>query len=91
MALIWFIWKMLLAQSPCYYRHLKADTSIIYVRQLILRAMFSTRKWPVYWGWNLRSLEDAIANIAKKHDASSWKITSMRIDNNSTATAVLYK
>ncbi len=36
-------------------------------------------------------LEDAIANIAKKHDASSWKITSMRIDNNSTATAVLYK
>ena len=36
-------------------------------------------------------LEDAIANISKKHDASSWKITSMRIDNNSTATAVLYK
>ncbi|EFM0109969.1 TPA: DUF1471 domain-containing protein, partial [Escherichia coli] len=23
--------------------------------------------------------------------ASSWKVTSMRIDNNSTATAVLYK
>ncbi|EFN7882998.1 DUF1471 domain-containing protein [Escherichia coli] len=36
-------------------------------------------------------LEDAIADIARKHDASSWKITSMRIDNNSTATAVLYK
>ncbi|EJQ4641838.1 DUF1471 domain-containing protein, partial [Escherichia coli] len=24
-------------------------------------------------------------------NASSWKVTSMRIDNNSTATAVLYK
>ncbi|EIQ0160776.1 TPA: DUF1471 domain-containing protein, partial [Escherichia coli] len=26
-----------------------------------------------------------------KYNASSWKVTSMRIDNNSTATAVLYK
>ncbi|EOL9915667.1 DUF1471 domain-containing protein, partial [Escherichia coli] len=25
------------------------------------------------------------------YNASSWKVTSMRIDNNSTATAVLYK
>ncbi|EQO05097.1 hypothetical protein G701_00341, partial [Escherichia coli HVH 25 (4-5851939)] len=36
-------------------------------------------------------LEDAIADIARKYNASSWKVTSMRIDNNSTATAVLYK
>ena len=36
-------------------------------------------------------LEDAIADIARKLNASSWKITSMRIDDNSTATAVLYK
>ena len=35
-------------------------------------------------------LED-IADIARKYNASSWKVTSMRIDNNSTATAVLYK
>ena len=34
-----------------------ADTSIIYVRQLTLRVMFSIRRWPVYWGWNLRSSE----------------------------------
>ncbi|HAW0773600.1 TPA: DUF1471 domain-containing protein, partial [Escherichia coli] len=30
-------------------------------------------------------------DIARKYNASSWKVTSMRIDNNSTATAVLYK
>ncbi|HFU4283954.1 TPA: reactive chlorine resistance periplasmic protein RclB [Escherichia coli] len=36
-------------------------------------------------------LEDAIADMARKYNASSWKVTSMRIDNNSTATAVLYK
>ncbi|HCO0634346.1 TPA: DUF1471 domain-containing protein, partial [Escherichia coli] len=36
-------------------------------------------------------LEDTIADIARKYNASSWKVTSMRIDNNSTATAVLYK
>lgn len=36
-------------------------------------------------------LEDAIADIARKYNASSWEVTSMRIDNNSTATAVLYK
>ena len=35
-------------------------------------------------------LEDAIADMARKYNAS-WKVTSMRIDNNSTATAVLYK
>ncbi|EHK1283279.1 DUF1471 domain-containing protein [Escherichia coli] len=33
-------------------------------------------------------LEDTIADIARKYNASSWKVTSMRIDNNSTATAV---
>ena len=49
--------RMLLALSLCCYRHLKADTSIIYVRQLTLRVMFSIRRWPVYWGWNLRSSE----------------------------------
>ncbi|EGZ0627644.1 DUF1471 domain-containing protein [Escherichia coli] len=31
-------------------------------------------------------LEDTIADIARKYNASSWKVTSMRIDNNSTAT-----
>ena len=36
-------------------------------------------------------LEDSIADMARKYNASSWKVTSMRIDNNSTATAVLYK
>ncbi|HFP9857728.1 TPA: reactive chlorine resistance periplasmic protein RclB [Escherichia coli] len=36
-------------------------------------------------------LENAIADMARKYNASSWKVTSMRIDNNSTATAVLYK
>ena len=36
-------------------------------------------------------LENAIADMARKNNASSWKVTSMRIDNNSTATAVLYK
>ncbi|HFU9912676.1 TPA: reactive chlorine resistance periplasmic protein RclB [Escherichia coli] len=30
-------------------------------------------------------LEDAIADMARKYNASSWKVTSMRIDNNSTA------
>ncbi|HAL5940633.1 TPA: DUF1471 domain-containing protein [Escherichia coli] len=36
-------------------------------------------------------LEEAIAKIANKNNASSWEITSMRFDDNSTATAVLYK
>ena len=27
------------------------------VRQLTLRVMFSIRRWPVYWGWSLRSSE----------------------------------
>ncbi|MFR4485980.1 MAG: YdgH/BhsA/McbA-like domain containing protein [Escherichia coli] len=37
------------------------------------------------------SFENAIADMARKSNASSWKVTSMRIDNNLTATAVLYK
>ncbi|ELE6251252.1 DUF1471 domain-containing protein [Salmonella enterica] len=36
-------------------------------------------------------LEDAIARLAKRKHASSWKITSMRIDNTGYATAILYK
>lgn len=36
-------------------------------------------------------LEDAIADIARKYNALFWKVTLMRIDNNLTATAVLYK
>ncbi|WP_248791932.1 reactive chlorine resistance periplasmic protein RclB [Escherichia coli] len=28
-------------------------------------------------------LENAIADMARKYNASSWKVTSMRIDNNS--------
>ncbi|EAA7088669.1 DUF1471 domain-containing protein [Salmonella enterica subsp. enterica serovar Koketime] len=36
-------------------------------------------------------LEDAIARLAKSKQASSWKITSMRIDNTGYATAILYK
>ncbi|WP_249820696.1 YdgH/BhsA/McbA-like domain containing protein, partial [Escherichia coli] len=55
----------------------------------------STSKTPSYTksvSWHhYPVLEDAIADIARKYNASSWKVTSMRIDNNSTATAVLYK
>ncbi|HDI5774621.1 TPA: DUF1471 domain-containing protein, partial [Salmonella enterica subsp. enterica serovar Paratyphi C] len=36
-------------------------------------------------------LEDAIARLAQSKQASSWKITSMRIDNTGYATAILYK
>ncbi|EAT5890681.1 DUF1471 domain-containing protein [Salmonella enterica] len=36
-------------------------------------------------------LEDAIARLAQNKQASSWKITSMRIDNTGYATAILYK
>ncbi|EAA9689551.1 DUF1471 domain-containing protein [Salmonella enterica] len=36
-------------------------------------------------------LEDAIARLAKSKHASSWKITSMCIDNTGYATAILYK
>ncbi|EAQ4581481.1 DUF1471 domain-containing protein [Salmonella enterica subsp. enterica serovar Poona] len=36
-------------------------------------------------------LEDAIARLAKSKNASSWKITSMRIGNTGYATAILYK
>ncbi|ELY4905871.1 DUF1471 domain-containing protein [Salmonella enterica] len=35
-------------------------------------------------------LEDA-ARLAQSKQASSWKITSMRIDNTGYATAILYK
>ncbi|EAA7352264.1 DUF1471 domain-containing protein [Salmonella enterica subsp. enterica] len=35
--------------------------------------------------------EDAIARLAQSKQASSWKITSMRIDNTGYATAILYK
>ncbi len=51
---------MLLALSLCCYRHLKADTSIIYVRQLTLRVMFSIRRWPVYWGWSLPQFRNSL-------------------------------
>lgn len=37
------------------------------------------------------AIEGAIAKLAQENQASSWKITSMRIDNNAYATAVLYK
>ncbi|EIL8547468.1 DUF1471 domain-containing protein [Salmonella enterica] len=36
-------------------------------------------------------LKDAIARLAQSKQASSWKITSMRIDNTGYATAILYK
>ncbi|AGR57722.1 DUF1471 domain-containing protein [Salmonella bongori] len=36
-------------------------------------------------------LENAIAQLAQSKQASSWKITSMRIDNTGYATAILYK
>ncbi|ECQ0385206.1 DUF1471 domain-containing protein [Salmonella enterica subsp. enterica serovar Infantis] len=36
-------------------------------------------------------LEDSIARLAQSKQASSWKITSMRIDNTGYATAILYK
>lgn len=36
-------------------------------------------------------LEDTIARLAQSKQASSWKITSMRIDNTGYATAILYK
>ncbi|EAV8890755.1 DUF1471 domain-containing protein [Salmonella enterica subsp. enterica serovar Typhimurium] len=39
----------------------------------------------------LSMLEDAIARLAQSKQASSWKITSMRIDNTGYATAILYK
>ncbi|EOG4767228.1 DUF1471 domain-containing protein [Salmonella enterica subsp. enterica serovar Newport] len=37
------------------------------------------------------TLEMRIAKLAKYKQASDWKITSMQIDNNSFATALLYK
>ncbi|MBA7802481.1 DUF1471 domain-containing protein [Citrobacter freundii] len=36
-------------------------------------------------------VEDEIAKLAQEKQASSWKITSMRIDSSSHATAILYK
>ena len=36
-------------------------------------------------------IEEAIAKLAQEKQASSWKITSMRIDSNTYATAILYK
>ncbi len=36
-------------------------------------------------------LENAIADMARKYNASAWQVTSMRIENNSIATAVFYK
>lgn len=39
----------------------------------------------------LSMLEDAITRLAQSKQASSWKITSMRIDNTGYATAILYK
>ncbi|WP_000916987.1 reactive chlorine resistance periplasmic protein RclB [Escherichia coli] len=36
-------------------------------------------------------VEDTIAKLAREKNATSWKITSMRIDGNTHATAILYK
>lgn len=36
-------------------------------------------------------VEDAIAKLAQEKKATSWKITSMRIDSSIHATAILYK
>lgn len=36
-------------------------------------------------------LEDSIMKIANEKNATAWEITSMRIDSNSYATAILYK
>ncbi|POT28066.1 hypothetical protein C3433_02885 [Citrobacter freundii] len=36
-------------------------------------------------------IEDAIAKLAQEKNATSWKITSMRIDSSTHATAILYK
>ncbi|MDA8514452.1 MULTISPECIES: reactive chlorine resistance periplasmic protein RclB [unclassified Citrobacter] len=36
-------------------------------------------------------VEAAIAKLAQEKQASSWKITSMRIDSSTYATAILYK
>ncbi|MCX9063413.1 DUF1471 domain-containing protein [Citrobacter portucalensis] len=36
-------------------------------------------------------VEDAIAKLAQEKNATSWKITSMRIDSSTHATAILYK
>ncbi|WP_342344233.1 reactive chlorine resistance periplasmic protein RclB [Citrobacter sp. FP75] len=36
-------------------------------------------------------VEDAIAKLAQEKQASSWKITSMRMDGSTHATAILYK
>ncbi len=37
------------------------------------------------------AVEDAIAKLAQEKNATSWKITSMRIDSSTHATALLYK
>ena len=36
-------------------------------------------------------IEEALAKLAQEKQASSWKITSMRIDSSTYATAILYK
>lgn len=36
-------------------------------------------------------VEDAIVKLAQEKQASSWKITSMRMDGSTYATAILYK
>ena len=36
-------------------------------------------------------IEGAIAQLAQENNATSWKITSMRIDGSTHATAILYK
>ena len=36
-------------------------------------------------------VEHAIARLAQENKATSWKITSMRIDSSTHATAILYK
>ena len=36
-------------------------------------------------------IEDAIAKLAQENNATSWKITSMRSDSSTHATAILYK
>lgn len=36
-------------------------------------------------------VEDTIAKLAQEKNATSWKITSMRIDSSTHATAILYK
>ena len=55
MASIWCIWMMWFPPSLCCCKHQKGDTSIIYVRLCIRRAMCSIHRWPASWGWSRRN------------------------------------